>query len=636
MTESRIATELRWHSQPFPPEGASAAEGILSQLGRPEMDLLTVLVREAVQNSWDARLDGEPGGVEFRLDLHTVSPAHAAAWRTLLLDGSPQNGAHFPLRRSLSSGSIRVLVVSDRGTKGLGGPTRADEMTTGPRDFVTFVRNIGEPRDTDLGGGTYGFGKGIFFMLSASNSILIHTRAAAPDGTLETRLIGSSLSKSYVDPMTAKRFTGRHWWGKVSGALVEPLVDDEADAMAARLGLAPFAESETGTSIVVIDPDLSDFEGGAQEASAHMADAILWHLWPKMIRDESGRSPIRFSVRCDQVEVAVPDPETTLPVKMFVRAYKELQTTKKRELYCKSPRKYLGNLGLVKQLMPPTEISRAGQDAGIEHLVHHVCLMRPAELVVSYYAGPKPPGVNVGYAGIFRADESMDVIYAQSEPPTHDAWNWQSLTGPDRTFVRTTFRRIDEELDGFLGLTTVVRTGVSGVALGAASGFFSKLLRGSWGQGGRTAAVNGAEKVGVGLRPTPGSGAGTGADPGLSAAGRSQIRPRVQYEGHPYLARSEGSAVVVQEFTLPVEVRQRLYVDLDVATKVGATGREGSRRPIGGGAPQLLKWIDPTGNETFDSQPLVDGGAGRWRAVIVPAPDTVTDIAIRSERGDAQ
>ena len=37
-------TTPRWLSQAYPPEGASAAEGIRNQLGRPELDLLTILV----------------------------------------------------------------------------------------------------------------------------------------------------------------------------------------------------------------------------------------------------------------------------------------------------------------------------------------------------------------------------------------------------------------------------------------------------------------------------------------------------------------------------------------------------------------------------------------------------------------
>lgn len=138
--------EPRWYSQPYPPEGASAAEGIRNQLGRPELDLLTILVRESAQNSWDARILGSSEPVDFRIDMWTVGPAHTGPWRTLLQAGAPSNAQHFPLHNSLRQGSIRLLAVSDRGTRGLGGPTRANDAVGPDRDFVSFIRNIGEPR----------------------------------------------------------------------------------------------------------------------------------------------------------------------------------------------------------------------------------------------------------------------------------------------------------------------------------------------------------------------------------------------------------------------------------------------------------------------------------------------------------
>ncbi len=82
--------EVSWYSQPYPPEGASAAEGIRNQLGRPELDLLTILVRESAQNSWDARLPDSSTPVDYGIDMWTVTPAHAGAWRTLLPAGAPR------------------------------------------------------------------------------------------------------------------------------------------------------------------------------------------------------------------------------------------------------------------------------------------------------------------------------------------------------------------------------------------------------------------------------------------------------------------------------------------------------------------------------------------------------------------
>ncbi len=42
-------------SEPYGASGGLAADGILNQLGRPDIEALEVLVREAVQNSWDAK-----------------------------------------------------------------------------------------------------------------------------------------------------------------------------------------------------------------------------------------------------------------------------------------------------------------------------------------------------------------------------------------------------------------------------------------------------------------------------------------------------------------------------------------------------------------------------------------------------
>src|SRR5690606_26852557 len=118
-------------------------------------------------------LPGREEPVDYRIDLGTVSPAHAAAWRDLLTCNAPSR-EHLPLRPSLNGPVIRVMTVSDRGTTGLGGPTRADSAVTRNHDFVSFVRNVGEPRDNELGGGTYGFGKGVFYLVSQAGTILVH------------------------------------------------------------------------------------------------------------------------------------------------------------------------------------------------------------------------------------------------------------------------------------------------------------------------------------------------------------------------------------------------------------------------------------------------------------------------------
>ncbi|MER5795627.1 hypothetical protein [Streptomyces sp. NPDC001980] len=653
-------TEPRWFSQPYPPEGASAAEGIRNQLGRPELDLLTILVRESAQNSWDARLKQSQAPVDYRIDMWTVGPAHAAAWRELLLSGAPANADHFPLRDTLKRGSIRVLAVSDRGTRGLGGPTRADNAVGPDRDFVAFIRNIGEPRDRALGGGTYGFGKGIFYLLSKPGTVVVHTRCRTPQGTHETRLIGCTLWKSYTD--AERRYTGRHWWGDTSGSVVEPLVGDKAEAVAQRLGLRAFGPDETGTTVAVIDPNLDDLEPA--QAAEYLGDTIAWHLWPKMISTAGNPPAMRFSMTYDGVQHQVPDPRFTRPLNMFVAAYEAMLGPTGSNLECLRPKKHLGRLGLVKRIMPALEPTRASLMLDIDGLIHHVCLMRPAELVVTYHAGPKPPSTNQGYAGVFRADESMDEVYAKAEPPTHDAWHPQSLDRPESTYVHTTFRRISDALEQLLSLSGTARPGASQVALGAASSLFSGLVGGAWGIGGATAyskpgstaiassrsdEAHEATAPRVAGRPStdPRGTGGTGSTSASQVGGfpnddhpfletsvdgsRSapRRRPRVQYLGDPYYDDREDTSVLVQEFRLPVPGPQLLRIDLAV-TLPGSGGRE-TDPPIGASMPELIGWEDETGRLHTSDPQVVEGGESVWRAVVRPAPDTMTEIGVKVE-----
>jgi hypothetical protein len=645
-------TEPRWFSQPYPPEGASAAEGIRNQLGRPELDLLTILVRESAQNSWDARLAPSSSPVGYRIDIWTVGPAHTGAWREILLNGAPGGTENFPLRDTLRQGPVKVLAVSDRGTRGLGGPTRADDAVGPDRDFVSFIRNIGEPRDTALGGGTYGFGKGIFYLLSRSGTVLVHSRCRTADGRHETRLIGCALWKSYVadEPGGGRRYTGRHWWGDTSGEVVEPLVGREAEVTARRLGLRPFGTDETGTTVVVVDPDLDELS--PPDAADYLAETITWHLWPKMISAGGHPPAMTFAVTCDGVEHSVPDPLETRPLNMFVAAHESMNGPDGSDLHCMKPKQYLGRLGLVKRIMPPLEPTRASRMLDIEDVIHHVCLMRPAELVVTYRPGPKPPSVNQGYAGVFRADEAMDEIYAKAEPPTHDAWNPQSLVRPESTFVQTTFRRINEALDSLLSLGGATRTGASNVALGAASSLFSGLVGGAWGIGGATAYSKPGSTTTRPSKsdrrvPTPSptdlsiaggpldlGGFDTGtealtAEPGTNGTGMPRRRPRVQYIGEPYYDDRDDTTLLVQDFRLPVPGPQEVRIDLAV-TLPGTGGRE-TDPPIGASMPELIGWEDEDGHLHAPEARVIDGSESVWRALVRPAPDTMTEIGIKVE-----
>ena len=660
--------KVGWLSQVYPPTGATAADGIRNQLGRPALSLLTVLVREAAQNSWDARIAGEQ--VQFQIDIRTLRASMAPAWRRYLEARAPAT-TQLPLRESLAR-PLRLLSVSDRGTRGLGGPTRADNAVTGDTDFVSFVRNIGEPRSSEYGGGTYGFGKSIFYLVSQAATVLIHTRCAVQGG-YETRLIGCSLWKSYSvgEGLTGNRFTGRHWWGDDMGEVLEPLKGSDAEAVAKTLGLTPFGVEETGTTIVVIDPDLDGRE--SIEAATWMADAIAWNLWPKMIEKVDGRRPdIRFSVSCDGQDVAIPDPSTTRPLRLFVDAYRQMESADGQVMNVLKPKIRLGKLGLHKTMMPPFEPTGVSEECGFDRTSQHVCLMRTAELVVKYFVGPGTGSEMVSYAGVFRSDNEVDQSYARSEPPTHDDWRFETLDGDDKRIVRTTYRRIREALSAFVEVKTSGHNAATVAPLGAASRIFSSLVSAALGFGGLTAPIttknqdlsepdedtdrtagvpnqgdtveprgdkagHREEQPGDSDRDVKADDESSGGDPsqGPSTQGRHRRSPppKIRYVGEPSIEDRNGYAVVVQRFMVPQHVGAVVRADVSVSIP-SVKGREVSP-PEGAPQPSVLGWRSDSQQGdvlTLGRSLTLEGGKTVWSVFVKPAPDTVTSIELSVER----
>lgn len=638
-----------WHSQTYPPTGATAADGIRNQLGRPALNHLTVLVREAAQNSWDARLPNTQ--VQFTVEIKDLRAGVAPVWRRLLEAGAPAL-RHLPLRSSLSK-EMRLLVVSDRGTRGLGGPTRADNAVVGENDFVAFVRNIGEPRTSEYGGGTYGFGKSIFYLVSSAATVLIYTRCRTNNG-YETRLIGCSLWKSYSvgEGMDGMRYTGRHWWGDKSGDVLEPFLDNEAEQLARQLGLDAFGENETGTTIVIIDPELE--VGDPDAAAAWIANAMAWNLWPKMISKNDGTpADMDFAVRRNGAQIEIPDPSTTKPLHLFVEAYRQLDKKDHQPIRVLKPKLDVGRLGLYKTMMLPFERNGVSNECGFEETSHHVCLMRTAELVVKYDPGPPMASNMTSYAGVFRANRDVDASYARAEPPTHDEWRHEPLEGVDRTIVRVTFRRIRERLSSLVETGKSPLTATADVPLGAASRRFSSLVSASFGFGGMTAPISVKNELDAGVdedarsdgppdakAPETGGDTGSGSqavepNQGQTGEGRHRrpARPKVRYLGDPLIEDRNGNAVVVQRFK--VSQGGPCVVSADVGVMIPSSKGIETSPPMGAAQPAVLGWRADDGSNdvlTLGRTLRLEGGTAVWCVVVKPAPDSVTSVELSVER----
>lgn len=615
-----------WYSQPFRPDGGITGEGLLNQLGRPSLSLLTVLVRESAQNSWDAKTSD---AVSFGLDLVTVSPAHRHAWVELLAPNAPPSAsAPRALPALLRGPTIRYLAVSDRGTSGLGGPTRSDVYAEpNQRGWLSFVLNSGERQDIDGGGGTYGYGKGAFFLASRVRTILIYTRFR--DGfRIRSRLIGSALLGSTVSKGVP--YTGRHWWGLPGTTHCDPFSDQAADTIAHRLGLPGFGSGQTGTTVVVLDPDLSDpsvpeDEAGdmsPESAGRHLAGAAAWNLWPLTLADRSVRMHVSVSVH--GVAVPVPGEHDDPVLANFAAAYREATSEQATTVSCLRPRQDLGRFGLQNTFGSKTD-SPAAAELGIAGSPHHVALMRRPDLVVQYLPGPPKPHPEAGYTAVFKVNDEVDPIFSRSEPPTHDAWVDAQLTGRHATYVRVARRRILERCAAIAQPRTQTPQTVA-VPVGGIAHRLGFLVASVGGNGAAfpappTDGVPHEGRANFAASADGGSGAGArgrGVDtqPGLRA-GRKPL-----LIGSPFFASRAGKVVLVQ--------RVRALGPARLRGEVGVVTGEGAletARPVGGAIPEILGWRSDV-SETCGEFVDLGEGTSELELLVLPIADAAVSISV--------
>lgn len=433
--------KLTLGSEQFAATGGVEATGARRLLGAPGMPLLHTLLREAGQNSCDAATGTGP--VRFVIRLRHLSDGRLTALRAALEILPPDSESSRAIADFLASSSAgTVLEICDYGTRGLGGPTRADEPSApGVRtDFVDFIRNIGVSRDVAHGGGTYGYGKSVLYSASLCSAIIVDSLTEEGD----RRFIGCHLG----DPSETgeARLTGRHWWGAPSDhapGFVEPVTGEDAVALSTALGMAPRSAGEAGVSIMILDPRLNG--DTFEECAGEVAEALLWFFWPRMIGDGAGR--LTCCIEIEGAPFAMPRPEAFAPIDLFVEAWRAVKSGGDGSVAIRSerPKKLLGRLAQRSGFRGPRTRLVAPEETIIPEACAHIAVMRPVDLVVRYFEGVRHANEMMEWAGVFICDDDHEVeaAFAASEPPAHDDWAPASIPkGSSRTYVNVALREI--------------------------------------------------------------------------------------------------------------------------------------------------------------------------------------------------
>ncbi len=314
---------------------------------------------------------------------------------------------------------------------------------------------------------------------------------------------------------------------------------------------------------------------------------------------------MKFDVSRDGHAYPVAEPRDHPVVREFANALRKLDDDGDLITYG-ARTEPIGRLNIVTPFRPLPELDEVAGEAGMDGTVNHCCLLRAPELVVEYRPGPLPMDSLAWYVAVFKVLPDHDEVFAQSEPPTHDAWMPKNLDRRGKSLVQTTLRKVDEGLRRHAAPTVVPAGGEDHVGgLAAASRMLGSLLA-----------------------PTVGSGAGPRTS-GMTGAKRTS---RLKMVGDPYWLQHDGQPVLGQDF----RVEGSRTVTAEALLKV---------RLWGGGAaaswdvqPSLLGWRSPAGDLKPAGRLAVErGDAGRWTALIHAPPDTVVSVRVREakEGGDA-
>jgi hypothetical protein len=310
------------------------------------------------------------------------------------------------------------------------------------------------------------------------------------------------------------------------------------------------------------------------------------------------------------------------------------------------PKKHLGRLALVRFPSEARETVDTGPDDGMVPLAgpaHHVALMRQAELVVKYLAGPALPTDMIEYAGVFLADVDADRVFARAEPPTHDDWVHEFLDVPhEKTYVRVAYRRIEETMEEFVAPERPGGETGDGAPLGAFAGTLGTLLMGQEGPGARV-HISQTRQVSDGQGASDESSALYNGDGegnrtmNVHEQDRRRRGPRARVvlrdEGTIYETGNE--MILVAPFTVThVEGSNGTLVKARVGVVLDGNQIE-SDPPAGGRQPRVLRWKDAdkkiyiSGPEQSVEVPVTD--TGEWEVAVLIPGDTMVQLELSAQ-----
>ena len=211
------------------------------QFNNDEVTLAEAIVREVIQNSADAFLDGTP--VKVRFSIHEISPADAQQFRQQFSALRPHLQACKINAWEIDEKKPRVLVIEDFATKGLtGDPGALDDG-----NFHSFWRRHGKSGKSGRAGGRWGLGKLVY---STSSDFRCFFGLTVQAGTTEPLLMGQAVLSNHE--INNKKYVAHgFWFGSRNADQMQMPVTDSSFIDSFRKQVGVTRTTQSGLSLVI-------------------------------------------------------------------------------------------------------------------------------------------------------------------------------------------------------------------------------------------------------------------------------------------------------------------------------------------------------------------------------------------------
>jgi hypothetical protein len=250
--------------------------------------LIDLFIRESIQNSLDA---GNKSISVPYVNVDFIVKKFNAKKLNHSLDGITDR-----LNKRFPDEYYKFVAVKDTNTTGLTGPLKRSEVRDNKYgNLQKLVYHVGKPQEELGAGGSWGYGKTLYYRISQIGLVIYYSRIKKENGEYESRLCAVMCENEKSNDAILPPYdnnnnkSGIAWWGDIDDKSNSYPITDEDNILffLETFGITPYVNDEVGTIVIIpyineqallnensFEPNL-DFEGG-----------LFWNSDKKTLEEE--------------------------------------------------------------------------------------------------------------------------------------------------------------------------------------------------------------------------------------------------------------------------------------------------------------------------------------------------------------